>query len=213
MSKKTIWDGLRRRGLSEEVTAAIMGNMEAESNCISNRVQGDFTNGYTRSAEYTEQVDKGIIGREDFVYHGPTGGGYGLLQFTFWSRKAGLYDFAKKKGVSVGDEDMQLDYMLTEGEWKAIETEMNTLSVEDAAKLFMVENEKPADTSYTAKNHRAELARKIYDEMKYSQENEQPHPNEGYVSVPEDEYKRLTTAATIVDLMLNIEELAKEYKR
>ena len=204
MSKKTIWDGLRKRGLSEEVTAAIMGNMEAESDFISNRVQGDFTNGYTRSAEYTAQVDKGIISREDFIYHGPSGGGYGLLQWTFWSRKAGLYDFAKKRGTSIGDEDMQLDYLLTEGEWKAIKAKMNTLSIEEGAKLFMKENERPADTSQSAQNYRASLAVSIYNEMKEK-------PAGRCVSVPEAEYKRLTTAATIVDLMLNIKELTEEY--
>ena len=41
MSKLTIWNTLKHKGFSDEAAAAILGNMEAESNCISTRVQGD----------------------------------------------------------------------------------------------------------------------------------------------------------------------------
>ena len=104
MSKKTIWEYLKAKGFSDAATAAIMGNMEAESNCIAVRLQGDFTAGFARSNEYTAKVDSGEISREQFVYNGPGGGGYGLCQWTYWSRKAGLYDLAKEQGVSVGSE-------------------------------------------------------------------------------------------------------------
>ena len=104
MSKKTIWEYLKAKGFSDAATAAIMGNMEAESNCVAVRLQGDFTTGYRKSNEYTAKVDNGEISRDQFVYHGPGGGGYGLCQWTYWSRKAGLYDLAKEQGVSVGSE-------------------------------------------------------------------------------------------------------------
>lgn len=208
MSKKTIWDGLRKRGLSEEVTAAIMGNMQAESAFIPNNVENRSN---ISDERYTAMVDNGSYSRNDFVYDNGQSYGYGLCQWTFWSRKAALYDFAKARGVSIGDEEMQLDFLFTEGEWKNIASEMNTLSVEEGAKRFMVKYENPADKSAETQNYRAKLARDIYNEMAKRPENEQP--NEGYVSVPADEYKRLTTAATIVDLMLNIEELVKEYKK
>ena len=46
MSKKTIWEYLKAKGFSDIAAAAIMGNMEAESNCIAVRLQGDFTAGF-----------------------------------------------------------------------------------------------------------------------------------------------------------------------
>ena len=63
MSKQTIWQRLKAKGFSDIAVAAIMGNLEAESNCISNRIQGDFTKGYQRSAQYTAQVEDGNVYR------------------------------------------------------------------------------------------------------------------------------------------------------
>ena len=42
MSKKTIWEFLKSKGFSDVAAAAIMGNMEAESNCVSCRLQQKF---------------------------------------------------------------------------------------------------------------------------------------------------------------------------
>lgn len=160
MSKETLWDGLRRRGLSEEVTAAVMGNMQAESAFRSNNVEDRCS---TPDAQYTAMVDSGSYGKQQFMYDTY---GYGLCQWTYFSRKAALYDFAKQKMKSIGDEEMQLDFFFTEGEWKSIASTMNTLSVEEGAKLFMVKHENPADKSTSAQNYRASIARAIYNEMK-----------------------------------------------
>ena len=67
MSKETIWHYLKHKGFSDIAAAALMGNMEAESNCVSCRLQGDFTNGFKRSIDYTAQVDAGNIGRHEFI--------------------------------------------------------------------------------------------------------------------------------------------------
>ena len=40
--------------------------------------------------------------------------GYGLAQWTYTTRKAALYDYAKSRGVSIGDLNMQLDFMMRE---------------------------------------------------------------------------------------------------
>ena len=80
MSKENIWHYLKHKGFSDIAAAALMGNMEAESNCVSTRLQGDFTSDYTDSLIYTDLVDKKIIPRKSFVYNGPGGGGYGFMQ-------------------------------------------------------------------------------------------------------------------------------------
>ena len=114
LSKKSIYEALRLGGLSVAGACAMMGNMEAESNCISIRVQGDNKYPYQYSCDYTNQVDIGNISRHEFIHDGPNGGGYGLCQWTYPTRKADLYDLAKSKSVSIGDEQMQCDLCIME---------------------------------------------------------------------------------------------------
>ena len=56
MSKKTIWEYLKAKGFSDIAAAAIMGNMEAESNCAAVRLQGDFTAGYRKSTSIPQRL-------------------------------------------------------------------------------------------------------------------------------------------------------------
>lgn len=114
ISDKTIYDALRRGGLSPAGACGMMGNMDAESGMISYRVQGDYKAPYDFSLTYTYDVDAGNIIEHDFIYNGPNGGGYGLCQWTSWDRKAGLYKMAKVKEVSIGDESMQCAFCLHE---------------------------------------------------------------------------------------------------
>ena len=104
MSRETQWKALRSLGIPELGCAAILGNAEAESGCETNRVQGDFEISRAWSRAYTSMVDAGEISRDDFIFRGPGGGGYGWLQWTLQSRKAGYYDHCKRLGVSIGSE-------------------------------------------------------------------------------------------------------------
>lgn len=40
--------------------------------------------------------------------------GYGLAQWTYWSRKESLLNFARKTSASIGSLEMQLDFMIRE---------------------------------------------------------------------------------------------------
>ena len=180
MSESSIWNKLRAKGFSEKATASIMGNMEAESNCISYRLQSDFTTGYTRSIEYTAQVDSGAISPEQFAYNGPGGGGYGLCQWTFYTRKTGLYNLAKKKGTSIGDEQTGVDWFYEEVQqveyrdtWNALNADSTIYSMVCA----MLRNyEKPADQSDAAAQMRTRFAQDIYN--KYAgQPAPEPEPS------------------------------------
>lgn len=57
-------------------------------------------------AEYTAAVDSGAYG--NFIHDSA---GYGLAQWTYWSRKKTLYDHAKAAGVSIADMNMQLAFL------------------------------------------------------------------------------------------------------
>ena len=122
MSAQTIYDRFRAAGMTHAGALAMLGNAQCESGLIPFRVQGDFTADYARSREYTAMVDNGEITRTMFIYSGPGGGGYGLFQWTFWSRKVGLYNFAVQRQVSIGDEAMQVDYACEElkRDWPAL---------------------------------------------------------------------------------------------
>ena len=166
MSKETIWQFLKRRGFSDVAAAALMGSMEAESNCVSCRLQGDFTEGFKRAADYTAQVDAGSISRHEFIYDGPGGGGYGLCQWTYPSRKAGLYDLARERGVSVGDESAQVEWLareLRQDEYKAVrETLEKSPSVRECSDAVVKRFLRPADQSEAVLKKRAELGREFF---------------------------------------------------
>lgn len=106
MSTKTICNALRSAGLTKEGACGLMGNMQAESSMKSNIAQRGMTS--LSDDDYTGRADTGFI---DFVHDSV---GYGLCQWTFYSRKQNLLDYAKKKGTSVGDEDMQVQFCLME---------------------------------------------------------------------------------------------------
>ena len=180
MSKETIWRKLRAKGFSEKATAAIMGHMQAESGLIPYRIQGDFENGYPRSIAYTDRVDNGVISRSEFMYSGPGGGGYGLCQWTYFSRKAGLYDLAKKRGVSVGDEQLGIDWFYGEVQQGEYQQTWDALRTSDSIYTMtgvMLKNfEKPADQSESACAQRAAMANQIYEELKGTPVDPEPTP-------------------------------------
>ena len=73
--EKPIWDALMAEIRNEYGVAGLMGNLYAESSLFPGRVQGDFSPGYANSVQYTQQLNAGQISENDFVYHGPGGGG------------------------------------------------------------------------------------------------------------------------------------------
>lgn len=112
-------------------------------------------------ASYTAAVDGGTY--TGFVR---TAAGYGLAQWTYWSRKQGLFNFSKAAGRSIGDLEMQLDFLmkeLREG-YKAVLTTLKTVgSVRQASDAVLLQFERPADQSETAKKRRASFGQKYYD--------------------------------------------------
>lgn len=64
--------------------------------------------GYT-DGEYVAAVDSGKY--TNFVRDSA---GFGLAQWTYWSRKQNLLNFAKSKNKSIGDLEMQLDFLWKE---------------------------------------------------------------------------------------------------
>ena len=86
----------------------MMGNLFAESALSPINLQNTYEKklGYSDSA-YTAAVDNGTY--TNFV---KDSAGYGLAQWTFWSRKQNLLNYAKSKGVSIGNLNMQLEFLM-----------------------------------------------------------------------------------------------------
>lgn len=108
MSEETIYQSLRNGGLSAAGTCAMMGNMYCESLLKPNNVEDRCTLG---DFDYTNAVNNGTISRYQFKVDAY---GYGLCQWTYPSRKADLYDYARSQNVSIGDEKMQCDFCVFE---------------------------------------------------------------------------------------------------
>lgn len=141
--------------------AGVMGNLYAESALSPINLQQTYEKklGYTDQS-YTDAVDNGKY--NNFV---KDQAGYGLAQWTYWSRKQKLLDFAKEKNVSIGDLNMQLEFLLKElkaysGVWKVITT---ATSVKQASDSVLTGFEKPANQSSSVKTKRAKYSQGYYD--------------------------------------------------
>ncbi len=215
MSKQTIWQRLKAKGFSDIAAAAIMGNMEAESNCTSFRVQGDFTKGYQRSAQYTAQVDAGNISRHEFINDGPGGGGYGLCQWTYQPRNAGLYDLAKKMGTSIGDEAMQIEWLCQELQQPEFKTVLAILmgspSIRECSDVIVKIFEKPKDQSEAVLKQRAEFGRAMFQEFsKGEAEDPEGIPDDGLIKITGEQFEKFSKAVLVVKMLRDLLTLIKE---
>ena len=111
MGYQSVYDRLRAAELTEAGALAMLGNWDCESNCESVRVQGDFSPYRAVSKQYVEDIRTGRINRDSFKNDQK---GFGLAQWTYFTRKAALYDYWKAKGGSIGDEALQVDFALLE---------------------------------------------------------------------------------------------------
>lgn len=163
MSSKAIWNFLKNKGLNDYAVAGIMGNLQAESALNPKNLQNSYQSrlGYTDDS-YTAAVDRGSY--SNFVHDSA---GYGLAQWTFWSRKQNLLNYAKSKGCSIGDLTMQLEFLWSElqGYKTVIATLRSARSVREASDAVLTGYEKPADQSEAAKKRRAALGQAIYAEF------------------------------------------------
>ena len=108
MDRQKLYMFLRINGLTPAGACGLMGNLGWESDFQCNNVENRCS---MSDEDYTYNVDQGFIWREQFAQDAY---GYGLAQWTFWSRKAGLYDLAKSRNASIADENVQMDWLLTE---------------------------------------------------------------------------------------------------
>ncbi len=160
-NESTIWNFLKAKGLNDYAIAGVMGNLYAESGLLPNNLQNTYNTklGVT-DAVYTANVDSGSYTK--FV---KDSAGYGLAQWTYWSRKQNLLNYAKECGKSIGDLQMQLEFLWKEmqGYTSVMSVLKAATSVKAASDVFLVQFERPADQSDTAKTKRAGYGQTYYN--------------------------------------------------
>lgn len=161
-----IWDYFMRKIGNEYGVAALMGNLEAESGLYPYVVQGDIPiSDY--SVQYTENVDNGVITEEEFVNNGPGGGGYGLAQWTFYTRKQELYDLCQSGGYSsIGSIELGCDFLWYELQtifYGVLAVLKNTPDIRTASDKVLHDFENPANQSTAVEKKRASMGEAWYN--------------------------------------------------
>lgn len=158
-----------------------MGNLFAESGLIPTNLQNSYESKLEMNdASYTAAVDNGSY--TNFTHDSA---GYGLAQWTYWSRKQGLFQLCKSRGKSIGDLNTQLDFLyqeLTTSYSQLLKILKTTSSVEEASNLVVTQFERPVDQSFDALKQRALYSQRYFNtystqkeemaKMKYSNANQ-----------------------------------------
>lgn len=165
MNEATIWRFLKSQGMTDAGVAGLMGNLFAESGLNPKNLQNTYEKklGYT-DATYTAAVDNGTY--TNFVRDSA---GYGLCQWTYWTRKQALYAFCKAIGASIGDLNAQLRFLmkeLSESFKGVLGVLLTTASVREASDAVLLQFERPAKMNDPAvQQKRAEYGQTYYNQF------------------------------------------------
>ena len=218
----------RKSGMTHAGAVGAIDNLEAESDGFySNRMEyllvkrlKEDGHHYTDES-YTAAIDSGSISKERFLHPRPgCQYGYGLAQWTSPSRKERLYNLAKQKGVSIADEDMQLEYLIWElrnvypNVWRMLTT---STSIREASDYFLVHFEAPANTGETVRKGRADRGYRFEQYLKCQEQkgDSMGVTSQQVIHVMKDWIgmsRAKKTHKPIIDLYNSYKPLARGYK-
>lgn len=169
--EQKIWDFFMSKIGNAYGVAGLMGNLYAESALRSNNLQQTYETRLNYSdTTYTATVDNGKY--TNFV---KDSAGYGLAQWTYYTRKQALLNYAQSQKKSIGDFEMQLNFLYKElsESYKSVWSDLkNATSVLVASNSVLTKFECPADQSEDVQKKRAEYGQKYYN--KYSDKTSAP---------------------------------------
>lgn len=148
--QQTIYNQLRKGGISEAGALGILGNLDCESNCEPYRLQGDFSPYRTQSKAYVQNIMNGSISKAQFC-DGRVG--KFIAQWTYPTRQAALWDFWKARGGAIDNAAMQADFVLEElkGYSQLLEFLKSTTDIFTACSRVCREYERPAVNNIDAR--------------------------------------------------------------
>ena len=144
---KSIWNYLTDKGYSRAGTAGIMGNLFAESGLNPSNIQNTYEKKLGSDTVYTGKINNKSYSKSKFMNDSA---GYGLAQWTYKSRKKGLYESTIEKGKSINDLTGQLDYLIHElgTDYASLNNRLkSTSSINDASDRMLLDFEKPKNAS------------------------------------------------------------------
>ena len=166
MNEEKIWKFLKSKGFTDFGVAGLMGNLYAESGLSPINLQ----NSYEKKLNFTDQSYTQAVDNGSYTNFVKDAAGYGLAQWTYWSRKQNLLNYAQSVGKSIGDLDMQLEFLCKELSgysvvWKTLQS---ATSVFEASNAVLLQYERPANQSEAVQNKRASYGQAYYDEFAQS---------------------------------------------
>lgn len=158
--EKKAWDMFIKAGFSKFAAAGWLANIKAESAFKANNMQNCFEGRFNDST-YTANIDSKKYTKAEFIKDKI---GYGLAQWTFWSRKEALYEYVvEKKKKSIGDAISQLEFMIKEikSDFSGLVNKLKKCkSAAEASDLILEMYEAPAVKNYDT---RRKYAKEYYD--------------------------------------------------
>ena len=162
-NEEIIWNFFKSKGLNDYACAGIVGNAYAESGCNPTNLENTYEKRFEMyDNDYMNAVDNGTY--TNFVHDCA---GWGIFQFTFYTLKQGLLDYARQTNRSIGNINMQLEYswILFEKNYSSMLQKLKSAtSVLQASNAILLDFERPADQSLAAQQKRASFGQKFYDQ-------------------------------------------------
>lgn len=178
MNSKIIWDFLINRGLTPAGAAGLMGNLRAESNLNPQNLQNSFNKKFNLTdEEYTNSVDNNTY--KNFI---KDGAGYGLAQWTYWTRKEKLLNYAKETKRSIGNLEVQLEFLIKElkESYPSVYKKLKNInSVDEASNLVLLSYERPANQGPIAQSTRISYSYEYYHKLISKEEISMSNYNKG----------------------------------
>lgn len=180
-NEKVIWDYLMAKINNAYGVSGLIGNLFAESSLRPENLQNTFEKRLGLSdTQYADAVNNGIY--TNFVHDSA---GWGLAQWTFWSRKNGLLNLMKQRNKPIYDLGTQLDWL-----WQELNTSYkgtlnilkNATSVKQASDEVLVNFEHPGAVDDPnkvgkVKAQRLEYSMIFYNRYSGSQPSPAPQPS------------------------------------
>lgn len=183
-----IWNYCKSKGMNDYGCAGVLSSLDCESALNPMNLE----DGYERTSGFTDESYTAAVNSGSYTKFVTDGFGYGLAQWTYWSRKQGLLAYAKGCGVSISDMEMQLNYLykeLIESFSSVLNTLKTASSVLEASNAMLLKYECPLDTSVSVQNLRASYAQRYYNQFASSIEVKK---NMGYITVNKKANQKLS---------------------
>lgn len=178
MSAQVIWNYFKSKGFNDYGVAGLMGNLYAESGLSPTNLQNTYEKKLgMNDSQYTAAVDSGRY--TNFIHDSA---GYGLAQWTYWSRKEKLLTYCRSQNKSIGDLEAQLDFLyqeLTTSFPQVVKILKTAASVAEASNAVLLQFERPANKTEENQQRRAQFGQTYYNQfckggnggMKYGNSN------------------------------------------